>query len=238
MTGNGRSERAASVWARIAGRAQGPSVTMAQVCAAATDAIRVDGAAVSVVGPAARDVVHASDDVAAELEEWQVTYGEGPCIDALASGGPVLVADLRRPAYDTRWPVFTPAALTSGALAVFALPLQVGVIRLGVLDLYRTGAGGLDTEQFADALGFAEAAMTLLLDGAQAGRDQTGHRQAHVHQATGMVLAQLDVSAEVAFARLRAYAFAHDRRLGDVAWDVVERRLRFEPDPSDSTERN
>jgi AmiR/NasT family two-component response regulator len=52
-----------------------------------------------------------------------------------------------------------------------------------------------------------------------------------VHQATGLVLAQLGVSAEAAFARLRAYAYAEDRRLDDVARDVVERRLRFEPDP-------
>jgi AmiR/NasT family two-component response regulator len=45
---------------------------------------------------------------------------------------------------------------------------------------------------------------------------------------------QLGVSAEAAFARLRAYAYANDRRLGDVARDVVDRRLRFNPDPLDS----
>jgi hypothetical protein len=47
-----------------------------------------------------------------------------------------------------------------------------------------------------------------------------------------MIIAQLGVTA-AAFARLRAYAYAHDRRLGDVARDVVARRLRFEPDPPD-----
>jgi AmiR/NasT family two-component response regulator len=60
--------------------------------------------------------------------------------------------------------------------------------------------------------------------------DPTAHR-AQVHQATGMMLVQLGVGADAAFARLRAYAYAHDRRLGVVARDVVERRLRFEPDP-------
>jgi hypothetical protein len=87
-------------------------------------------------------------------------------------------------------------------------------------------------------LAFADAAGILLLDGAAAIKpdgsdwqdDPTAH-QAQVHQATGMILAQLGISAEAAFARLRAYAFAHDRRLGDVARDVVGRRLRFEPDP-------
>jgi hypothetical protein len=45
-----------------------------------------------------------------------------------------------------------------------------------------------------------------------------------------MVTVQLGVSAAVALIRLRAYAYSHDRRLRDVASDVVARRLRFSPD--------
>ena len=153
-----------------------------------------------------------------------------------------MVVDLHAPDAATRWPVFTPAALDSGAQAVFALPLQVGAIRVGVLDLYRSRPGGLSPHELADALAFAETAGMLLLDTAADTQpdtadlawqrdDPTAH-QAQVHQATGMILVQLGVSAEAAFARLRAYAYAHDRRLGDVARDVVERRLRFAPDPS------
>ena len=48
-----------------------------------------------------------------------------------------------------------------------------------------------------------------------------------VHQAAGMVAAQLDVSVGQALVRLRAYAFANDRSLTEVARDVVERTLRF-----------
>jgi hypothetical protein len=124
---------------------------------------------------------------------------------------------------------------------VFALPLQVGAIRVGVLDLYRTRPGPLSPHEFADALAFAETAGMLLLDmaaGVQPDtaelawqRDDPTAHQSQVHQAAGMILVQLGVSAEAAFARLRAYAYAHDRRLGDVARDVVERRLRFDPDP-------
>ena len=136
--------------------------------------------------------------------------------------------------------MFTPAAVDSGARALFALPLHVGAIRLGVMDLYRTRPGPLSRRELADALAFAETMGMLLLDGragvqpdsagpARLRDDPTAH-QAQVHQATGMILAQLGVSPEAAFARLRAYAFAHDRRLGDVARDVIERRLRFEPD--------
>jgi len=218
-------------------------VALAHVCAAAVAAVGVDGAGVTVMAsPTVRDTVHATDRVAGELEEWQLTFGQGPCVDAFTAGGPVLAGDLDSAEYAARWPVFTPAALDSGAHAVFALPLQVGAIRVGVLDLYRTRAGGLGPHELADALAFADTAGMLLLDAAAGTQpdtaelawqrdDPTAH-QVQVHQATGMVLVQLGISAEAAFARLRAYAYAHDRRLGDVARDVVERRLRFTPEPA------
>jgi hypothetical protein len=49
-----------------------------------------------------------------------------------------------------------------------------------------------------------------------------------VHQASGMVAAQLEVSVAQALIRLRAYAFGNDRPLTEVAKDVVARRLRFD----------
>ena len=51
-----------------------------------------------------------------------------------------------------------------------------------------------------------------------------------IHQATGMVVAQLSVTARIAYLRLRAHAFAQDRPLIEVAREVIERRLRFESD--------
>jgi hypothetical protein len=53
--------------------------------------------------------------------------------------------------------------------------------------------------------------------------------RAEVHQATGMISVQLGVSLEEAFVRLRAHAFANGAALGDVAGEVVGRRLRFGP---------
>jgi ANTAR domain-containing protein len=60
-----------------------------------------------------------------------------------------------------------------------------------------------------------------------------GMRYPEVHQATGMIIVQLGTSPEIAFARLRAHAFAHNRQLRDVARDVIARRLRFRPDYGD-----
>jgi hypothetical protein len=235
-------DRAARVWGQISLQALGAPVSVAHVCAAAAAGVGADGAGVTVMVSAnVRETMHATDRVAGELEEWQLAFGQGPCMDAFAAGGPVMVVDLGLPDSAARWPAFAPAALESGARALFALPMLVGAIRLGVLDLYRTRPGPLSSPELADALAFADAAGSLLLDAAAGIRpdaaelawqrdDPTAHH-VQVHQATGMILAQLGVTAEAAFARLRAHAYVHERRLGDVARDVVERRLRFEPDP-------
>src|SRR5207247_7317346 len=113
----------------------GGAVAVEHVCAAAMSAAGVDRAAVAVMLSASpRETMYASDPVAAEVEELALTLGEGPGVDAL-TGGPVLVADLTAADCLARWPVFAPAALHAGIRAVFALPLQVGGVRLGVLDL-------------------------------------------------------------------------------------------------------
>jgi hypothetical protein len=154
----------------------------------------------------------------------------------------VLTADMAGPDALVRWPVFAPAAVAVGALAVFALPLRMGAIRLGVLTLYRRRPGSLSRGQVADGLALADVICLLLFDRigpasgsapSEDGLGADGMRYPEVHQATGMIIVQLGVSAEIAFARLRAHAFARNRRLRDVARDVVARRLRFHPDDDD-----
>ena len=227
------------LWSLVVDYAQSGLATIEHVCAVALSAAGVDHAAVSVTLSASpRETLYASDRVAAEVEELTLTLGEGPGVDAF-TGGPALVADLTAPDCLARWPVFAPAAIHAGVRAVFALPLRVGGIRLGVLDLYRARPGELDREQLADALVLADTACALLLDAAPR-RDRpppngvwpepAGSPHPEVHQATGMITVQLGVSVAVALVRLRAHAYAHDRRLRDVAADVVARRLRFDPD--------
>jgi hypothetical protein len=131
-----------------------------------------------------------------------------------------------------------------GAAAIFAFPLQIGAIRAGVLGLYRERPGPLTAFQLGDALIFADTATLLLLDAQdQAGGDlaalagpggqpDLALRRAEIDQATGMLTEQLGAGIGDAFVRLRAYAYARDLRLTDVARDIVARRLRLHPDPS------
>jgi AmiR/NasT family two-component response regulator len=51
-----------------------------------------------------------------------------------------------------------------------------------------------------------------------------------VYQAAGMLIAQLGVTAAEALVRLRGYAFAHDMTASEVAWEIIERRLRLADD--------
>jgi hypothetical protein len=219
------------LWSLMVERADGAAVTVDHAGAVAVAVAGVDTVAVVVTLAASpRESVYASSALSADLEDLTTTLGEGPGVDALDEG-PALVADLREGWCRARWPMFAPAAVELGVCAAFALPLQVGGIRLGVMDLYRVRPGGLEREHLADALLLADTACALLLDGpgSIAGKRPEEARLQHpeVHQATGMIVAQLGVSAAVALIRLRAYAYANDERLRDVAAKVVARRVRF-----------
>jgi hypothetical protein len=213
--------------------ANGSPVAVRDVVATLLSAAGVEHVAITVVVDAVvREIVYASSGPAAQIEELTLTLGQGPGVDGL-SGGPVLVADLAGADWMARWPVFTPAAVQAGMRALFALPLRVGAIDIGVLTLLRSRPGALVGEQLADALLLADTACALLLDTGEGDPGQRGGppglTHPEVHQATGMIVVQLEVSAAVALIRLRAYAYAHDRPLHEVAGDVVARRLRFDP---------
>jgi hypothetical protein len=214
-----------------------------RICQAAVEGLEVDGAAISLLTASTlRETLYATDATAELLEDLQFSLGEGVCVDAATSGGPVLIADMNDPAQTSRWPIYAAAVVDQAQIsAVFAFPLQWGPINLGVLDLYRREPGSLPPAQLRDALGAADMAALMLLGlRTDAGEDQTWDRswgnRVEIHQATGMVVAQLGVGATDAFARLRAYAFAEHRLLGDVARDVVARRLRFDPAAEDGNE--
>jgi hypothetical protein len=213
--------------------AHGPSVErLCEVCVAEVDNISGAGLAVMTALPA-RGTRYVSDKTSARVEELQFSLGEGPCVDAFAQGRPMLVADLAAREYTQRWPAFAGSAVASGARALFSFPLRVGVIRVGVLDLYRDRPGELDEDQVGDALVFADSAALLLVaedhQDPAAWQAQVDYDQrAVVHQATGMIMVQLGGTIADAFVRLQAHAYAQERSLGAVAEDVVNRRVRFD----------
>jgi hypothetical protein len=210
-----------------------------RVCRAYVGGLDVDGAALSLLtASSAHQTLCATDATAELLEELQFSLGEGACVEAAMAGRPVLVADLHHTTEASRWPIFAAAVVEQSDVgALFAVPLQWGTVNLGVLDLYRKTPGSLSDPQIRDAMSAADMAALMFLGartdpGDGASLDHSLHGRAEIHQATGMVVAQLGVSATDALARLRAYAFVEQRLLSDVAHDVVSRRLRFTRDPT------
>ena len=172
---------------------------LTRLCRAAARSLSASGVGVTVItGAGLAGLTAASDAGAAKVEELQFSLGEGPCVDVVSSGRPVLTADLGADGRSL-WPAYSAAAYELGVRAVFAFPLQAGSVRMGAVDVYRDRTGPLSASEVVSALTFAEVAMTGLLDGqAQAGYDgvplvllQGVDLRLEVHQAQGMVMIQL-----------------------------------------------
>jgi hypothetical protein len=185
-------------------------------------------------GEVSRGSLCATDEVSTLIEELQYALGEGPCVQAYESDRVVVEPDLADPRHP-RWPAFAPPAVEAGARALFAFPLRVGRVRLGALNLYRDRPGALSDDQHADALVMADVVAEWVLD-VQAGAapeevalelERGADFHFPLHNAAGMVSAQLGISLAEALVRLRAHAFGTGRPLNDVTADVVARRLRI-----------
>jgi hypothetical protein len=218
----------------LLGQVEDPDASLDWLCGTCAQQLGVSGAAVALIlsGHDPGNIA-ASNEVASAIVDLQFSTGEGPAIDAYRSRRPVLEPELGSA---TRWPAFAPEAVATGAAAVFALPLQVGAARFGALTFYRDQPGPLGDGLLADALAMAEVAceITLCLQ-AQVPPgslhevlDRLAAERTVLYQATGMVLVQLDTGAEEAFTAIRARAYATDRPPGEVAADVVARRLRVD----------
>ena len=208
-----------------------------RLCRAARRDLAASGVGVSIVSEAGGLLTAAaSSPDSARVEELQFTMGEGPCLAAFASRRPLLVPNLSEAA-TTTWPGYGPAAHNHGVRAVFAFPLQIGAAPLGALDVYRDEPGALSAWALSRALTYADVAMQTVLDAQETvggGGDSlwSDGNDAHfeVYQAQGMVMIQLGVDPAQALSRIRAHAYANNSRLGQVAQDIIGRRLTLEPD--------
>lgn len=227
-------ERRIRILARLADGA-GPDFETRRLCEVGAQVTGTTGAGIMLMtGDVPSGSVCTSDEVTTLVGDLQFELGEGPCIDAYHEGRPALEADLAAPR-TIRWQGFAAPAVEAGVRAIFGFPVQVGAARLGVFHVYRDQVGALSDEEHADALVIADvAAHTVLLlqanapPGRLAAELEAGGFQYVVHQATGMVAAQLGVTVAQALVRLRAHAFGGGRTLGEVAQAVVARTLRFE----------
>ena len=220
-----------------------PLAAADRLCAACVELLDVDGASISLIdGGAVQGTFGSSGQLSRTLDELQFTYGEGPCLDAVAQARPILAPHLGGPG-EHRWPALTEAVLGHGIRAVFALPVAIASTPIGALDLYRRSSGPLDEDAMTGGVWAAGLASLPLLDlmtsdtnwqktaDSQGSWDQLASlERVEVYQATGMIIAALEITPADALVRLRAHAIARSVTSSEVAYQILDRRLVLDRD--------
>jgi hypothetical protein len=211
-----------------------------RVCSSLTDALPCEAAVVTImVSDLERHTVFASDETIRAFALAQYTVGEGPSLQAFTSGRPVTISDLSAAWTAEWWPALTREIAHLKMASAFCFPMQLGAISIGACSFYRSTTGELDAHDVSMVVDAIELTTLVLLQ--LRGNDHNenlvgrwlavgGQSRRKVHQAIGMVMVQLRVSAETAFARLRAYAFVAGRDIEQVAEEIVNLRLQLDHD--------
>ncbi|NUU07298.1 GAF and ANTAR domain-containing protein [Leifsonia sp. C5G2] len=193
------------------------------------DLFPVSGTAISTLGDLlGSETLYASDPLAARLDELQFDLGIGPCWDALRTARPVIEPDLAAHPRSI-WPVFSETIAADGVGSLFAFPMLVGSLRVGAVDMYSRRPVTLDPAQTRQAASLADHVGRLVLRralvraaSADPEEPESPFSRRLVHQASGMVLAQLDISAEDARLVIQGHAFATGRSMMEVSRDIVD----------------
>ncbi|MGH3315686.1 MAG: GAF and ANTAR domain-containing protein [Nocardioidaceae bacterium] len=165
--------------------------------------------------------------IAAYVDEIQYGRDEGPCLQSMRTGDTVLVGDL---VDERRWGSYPGDALAAGVRASLSLPLVVDGEPRGALNLYalQPDAFGPDDLDRADLLATqASAALTVAVRHAQQVQLTEQLREALVQravidQALGILMAEQGCDPDTAFAILREASQHQNRKLRDVAAEIVE----------------
>lgn len=206
-----------------------------RLCRATARVLGCDGAAITLAyTEPERVTLCATDDTAQIIEEVQDVVGQGPGADAFTTGRYRRLDLGLRDDEDHRWPLLDGGELRGMAPGtVHALPLGTPPAVFGVLTLYQLGIDrALDLDDARAAARLVSAALLAVAPSQQeAGRGPWAGR-AEVHQATGMVVAQLGVADDDALALIRAHAYSHDQSVARSAHEILAGRVVFSFSPS------
>ena len=177
-----------------------------------------------------------SDDLAALLDEVQYSRGQGPCLQALHTGERVEVPDL---AGESRWPEYCPRALAHGVASSVSLPLRVvDGDTIGALNLYSRQVHTFTETDVRILEGYARQASTALALMLRISRqrkieDEVAEGLATrtvIDQALGIIMARSKVTASEAFAVLRRASQDRNRKLKDIAADIIRATTGEDPE--------
>jgi hypothetical protein len=183
-------------------------------------------------GRGALHMAAASSERTQQLELFQIQRDEGPCLDCYHGHVAISVPDLE--AEQERWPQFSRAALDTGFKSVHAVPMQLRGNVLGGLGLFGDSVGQLNDSDLDLAQALAHVACVAIVNEKSAADRTTVNTQLQhaltsrivLEQAKGVIANSADLEIDDAFTVLRRFARANGRKLGSVAADVVNRKLR------------
>ena len=170
--------------------------------------------------------VAVSDERLGHLEELQILHQEGPCISAFDDKELVGAQDL---AEETRWPLFSRAAVARGVRAVLASPLPYNQDAVGVVAVLSDDPHPWSPEGELALLAFTDLAALLIASMMQ-GEQQSElaaqlqsalNSRAVIEQAKGVLIGQQGLSAQAAYVQLRDQARAQRRKLVAVSAELV-----------------
>lgn len=169
-----------------------------------------------------------SSEAAKLVDDREQNLGDGPCLESLRTGVPVLLESGSR---DTRWPAFEQEMTTQGFASVLGVPLSLGDNASAALDFFSTepdvftGETAKDAERFSDVagralrLGLRIAAAELHAQDLTAAMDS----RTAIDMACGIIMAQNRCSPREAFDMLRDASSTRNEKLHAVARGVVSR---------------
>ncbi|WP_036555893.1 GAF and ANTAR domain-containing protein [Nocardioides insulae] len=230
------SDLNAEEFARLAAELHAaPSVTETaeQVVGYAREQLDADHAGITLIQRGGRlKTVAPTSDVVVKVDELQYELKEGSCVDSAWEG-----ETLRAPrlATDPRWPKWGPRAAALGVASVLAISLpDVGGRRVGALNLFWEQSREFSEDEVAFAHVFGRHAAVALATTLQ----ETNLRIAldtrkRIGQAQGILMERFGLDADQSFQVLRRYSQDHNRKLREVAEDLVlTRRLPSQSPPA------
>lgn len=180
-----------------------------------------------------------SNEAGRLLELFQLQVHEGPCIDCYTTSQPVVNADLS--SAEQRWPRFAPAAREAGFASVHAFPMRLRGTVIGALNLFGHPQTHFTDDEVHVVQALADVATIALLQERSITRAEALTEQLQgalnsriiIEQAKGAIAQMEGTSPAEAFHRLRSQARSSQRRLTDVALEVLEQIGQVEqtPDP-------
>jgi GAF domain-containing protein len=191
----------------------------------------VDLVGVSLMRDGKVETAVCTDHEAAEIDDVQYQTGIGPCLDAFRDRE---VKRIDSTPDDRQWLKFSRAAAEHGVLSTLSLPLVVRGEGIGALNLYSKAARSFDEADERLGMRFAEQASVALANARlyRSTYELTEQlnkalvSRAVIDQAKGIIMRTSRVDADQAFELLKQQSQHENRKLRDVAQDLVDQQTR------------